>query len=159
MLFATKGAKLEIGGALAMKSTDFAEADFTGESWTEIKNLENLGTVGDSSEEITFDAIDEGRRKRLKGVRDAGNMEIVLGVDYSDAGQVALLAAEKTKDSYAFRITFNDAPSGGTPSERIFIALVMSVQEQMDTANNVTKLAATLAVNSNIVKVDAAEAA
>ncbi|MBN9333623.1 MAG: hypothetical protein J0I64_09170, partial [Devosia sp.] len=81
---------------------------------------------------------------------------VVMDLDYSDAGQLALIAAEKTKDTYAFRVTFNDAPAGGTPSIRYFVALVMSASEQWDEANSVMKLNATLEIDSNIVRVAAA---
>ena len=55
-------------------------------------------------------------------------------------------------------VEFNDAPAGGTPSERLFIAKVASQSEQYDTANSVMKLNLSLAVNSNVVRVDAAAA-
>ena len=72
--------------------------------------------------------------------------------------QIALLAAEKTIHDYAFRVVFNDAPAGGTPSERLFIGKVMSASEQLDQANNAMKLNASIAINSNVVRVAAAEA-
>lgn len=158
MIYATNGAKLYIGGVKEDTGTDFTEADFTGETWVEVKETESLGSVGDTSDEITFSSISQNRTKRLKGTRNAGSMDVVCGIDYSDAGQIALIAAEKTTFDYAFRIVFNDAPEGGTPSERKFIAKVASQSEALDAANNVMKLTATLWVNSNVVRVNAAEA-
>lgn len=158
MIYATNGAKLYIGGVKEDTGTDFTEADFTGETWVEVKETESLGAVGDTSDEITFSSISQNRTKRLKGTRNAGSMDVVCGIDYSDAGQIALIAAEKTTFDYAFRIVFNDAPEGGTPSERKFIAKVASQSEALDAANNVMKLTATLWVNSNVVRVNAAEA-
>src|SRR5690606_36042312 len=97
---------------------------------------ESLGSVGDTSAEITFDGIASNRSRRLKGTRNAGTMEVVCGIDYGDAGQIALIAAEKTIHDYAFKLVLNDAPVGGTPSERLFIAKVASVAEALDAANN-----------------------
>ena len=156
-VYATNGARIYIGGALATKSTDFVEADFAGQSalWVEIGETENLGTVGDTASEITFDGINSQRTRRLKGTRNAGSMDLVMGIDYNDEGQQALIAAEKTPQDYAFRIVLNDAPAGGTPSERMFVAKVGSVAEAYDTANSVMKLNASLWVNSNVVKIDA----
>lgn len=159
MLFATAGMKIEIGGQKSMKSVDFTEADFDAEDWTEITGHENLGQLGDASEEITQELIGEARMKRLKGTRSSPPMELILAINYDDDGQQEIIAAEKTPNDYAFRLTFNDAPPDGTPSERMFIAKVASVTEQFDTANNVMKLNATLWVNSNVVRVDATEAA
>lgn len=155
-IYATNGAKLYIGGALAAKSADFVEADFTSQTWVEIGEVEALGTVGDTSAEITFDSISANRTRRLKGTRNAGSMEVVMGIDYEDPGQIALIAAEKTIHDYAFRIVMNDAPAGGTASERLFVAKVGSAAEALETANNVMKLNASLWVNSNVVHVDAA---
>jgi hypothetical protein len=158
MIFATNGAKLYIGGVIADPGVDLTTSTFTSETWVEIKETESLGTVGDTASEITFDGISQNRTKRLKGTRNAGTMDVVCGIDYADAGQIALLAAEKTPHDYAFRVVFNDAPEGGTPSERMFIAKVGSAAEALDTANNVMKLNSTLWVNSNIVRINAAEA-
>lgn len=155
-IFATAGAKLYIGGPLAAKTTSFVIGDFAGQSWVKLSWVENLGNVGDESAGINFDAIEIQRTMKLKGTRNAGDMAIVMGLDYEDAGQIAVRAAEGTPNNYAFKLEFNDAPAGGTPSERYFIALVTGAREVFDTANNVMRLNATLGVNSNIVRVNAA---
>lgn len=156
MLYATNGAKLFIGAAIAQQSDDFELTDFSGQTWLEIKELESLGTVGDTSAEISIDIIGEQRTKRLKGTRSAGTMEVVCGLDSADAGQAAAVAAEKTIHDYAFKLVLNDAPAGGTPSERYFIAMVAAAPEAFDAANNVMKQQLSLWVNSNVVKVNAA---
>lgn len=149
-IYATNGARFYIGGTLATKSTDFTEADFTGQTWTEIGETESLGSVGDTSSEITFDSINASRTRRLKGTRNAGTMEIVCGLDPDDAGQLAAIAAERAAGDYAFRVVLSDGVS-----ERMFIAQVGGASEQFDSANSVTKLNLTLWVNSNVVKVAA----
>lgn len=156
-LFATAGSKLFIGAAKAFNGTNFTASDFTSQTWVEIKGTTNLGAAGDTSELITSNRIAEARTRKLKGTRNAGSMQIVADLDYADAGQLALISAEKAKESYAFKITFNDAPVDGTPSERMFVALVMSASEQFNEANNVMALNATLEIDSNIVSVAAAE--
>lgn len=154
-IYATNGSKLYIGAALAAKSTDFVEADFASQTWVEIGEIEALGTLGDAANEISFDSISSSRTRRLKGTRNAGSMEVVAGLDYDDPGQLAVIAAEKTPHDYAFRLVLNDAPPGGSPSERLFVAKVASAAEALDGANSVMKLNMTLWVNSNVVKVDA----
>ncbi|GAB1378669.1 hypothetical protein [Pararhodobacter aggregans] len=157
-IFATNGAKLYIGGAMAATSVDLVQGDFSGQTanWKEIGEVEGLGSLGDTSAEISFDPVNRRRTKRLKGNRSAGTMEVVCGIDYADEGQLALIAAEKTDAEHAFKLVLNDAPSGGTPSERYFVALVGSAGEAFDAANSVMKLNASLWVNSNIVRVNAA---
>lgn len=157
-LFATLGAKVYIGGPMTAQSAPFTLGDFAGQSWLQINWAENLGEFGDEAQEITFEAIGEGRTQKLKGTRNAGNMTLVFGLDSGDAGQAALRAAEAETFDYAFKVEFNDAPPNGTPSERYFIAKVMTAREVLDGANNVMRLNGTLGINSNIVRVAAAPA-
>lgn len=155
-IYSVAGTKLYIGSVLDAKSSDFIASEFSGQSWVPISWIENLGQVGDESSEITFSAIENPRTQKLKGVRNAGNMSLVVGVDYTDDGQSLLIVAERSPHNYAFKLLFNDKPSGGASgSVRFFIAQVMSVREQLDTVNNVTKMNATLGVNSNIIHVNA----
>ncbi len=154
-LYNTAGCKLFIGGAMEDPGVDLVEADFTTQTWNEIKNLESIGTLGDTSTVSTFNALDRERTIKMKGTRDAGQMTVVCGVDTTDAGQNAIIAAEKTNHNYAFKLVLNDAPSTGAspkPSERKFIALVSSQAETYDGANDVRKMNVNLEVNSNVVR-------
>lgn len=155
-LFATAGAKLFIGPAKAFTGTDLTAADFAGISWTEIGGTTNLGSTGDTSELITSQQIADSRVRKMKGVRNAGSATVVCDISYDDAGQLAIIAAEKTDDSYAFKLQFNDAPASGTPSLRYFTALVMGAREELNEANSAMKLNVTLEIDSNIVRVSAA---
>lgn len=122
-IFATAGSKLYIGAAFAAQlSGDLEEADFSGQTWTEIQPLETIGTLGDTASEITFDEVGNQRTRKLKGTRNAGNMDVVAGIDYADAGQIAVLAAEKTPHNYAFRLVFPDAPPVKSKTATISIA-------------------------------------
>lgn len=157
ILLATANTKLFIGTALASDGSDFEAADFTSQVWTEIGGTTNLGGAGDTSELLTSNQINVGRTRKGKGTRNSGAMQVVCDIDITDAGQIAVLAAEKTRDSYAFKIEFDDAPTSGTPSQRLFSAFIMSASEQWDEANSVMKLNTTLEIDSNIVRVAAAE--
>ncbi|MCO6390554.1 hypothetical protein GTW25_05875 [Aliihoeflea aestuarii] len=150
--FATNGTKVYIGGVLPMKDDDFVAADFPSE-WTEVKGVVSLGTVGDTAEGITTAHFGSNRSQTLKGTRNGGTAELQVDVDYTDPGQLALIAAEKTIHDYAFRVVFNDAPVGGTPSERMFVGKVMSSAEEIGEVNNVVRMNASVAINSNIVRV------
>ncbi len=159
ILVPTAGSKLFIGSApMAFDSTDLVASDFASATWTEIGGHTDLGSSGDTSELITSNQIAISRTRKAKGVRNAGSKTIVMDFDPSDAGQLALLAAEKTNDSYPFKMELSDAPAGGTPSIRYFLAFVMSHEEQFGEANNNVKISVTLEVDSNIVRVAPAEA-
>lgn len=155
-IFTTAGSKFYIGGPLEPNfGADLTVANFAGQVWTQVEPLEALGALGDTANAVTFATLSDGRLRKLKGVRDAGTMEIVAAIDYGNAGQIAMLAAEAEDYNYAFRLVFNDAPPGGTPSERLFVGMVMSASEQLDTVDSVMKANFSVAVNSNVVRVGA----
>ena len=155
MIFATNGAKVYICETAESEAPTLVE--YQALTWVQINEVESLGTFGDTAEEINFTSLSDERVRKVKGARNAGTLELIMGIDYSDTGQIALLAAEKEIHSYPFKVEFNDAPEGGTPSERYFNAKVGSASEQLDTANNVMKLNASLWIDSAIERVNAAE--
>lgn len=160
-LYPVAGAKIFIGGAaMATQADDFEESDFASVSWTEIDGWETMGTIGDTAQVITTSLINRGRDVKQKGTRNAGSMQNVFAVLSDDAGQTALIAAEKTSSNYPFKIEFDDAAAGPAsptpePSKRYFVGLVTSAQEAGGGANTVQKLNATIEINSNIVPVAA----
>ncbi|MFG1349663.1 hypothetical protein [Xanthobacter autotrophicus] len=158
-IYGVSGSKIYIGAAKEpANGADLAAADFTSQTWTEITPVESIGALGDNAEVSTFDVIGIARTQKRKGVANAGSMEVVMGSDYADAGQLALRAAAAAKGSYAFKIEFNDKPATGAApknSLRYFTALVMSASEALDDANSILKLSSTLEINSNVVVVHA----
>lgn len=156
-LYPVAGCKIYIGGVLSDKATDFTASDFSGVTWTVIDGWEQMGSMGDTAQVITTSLINRGRDIKQKGTRNAGSMENVFAIVPADAGQIALIAAEKTSNNYAFKVELNDAPVGDdpTPSQRLFVGLVTSAQEAGGEANTVQKLNATIEINSNIVPVAA----
>lgn len=156
--YAVAGCKIYIGGVLADKSTDFVAADFTSQTWVEIKEWVTMGDSGDAAADITSQVISEARDKHAKGTRNAPVMEHVFNDDPLDTGQLAVIAAEKSANNYAFRIEYNDKPAvGASPknSMRYFIALVNSARRVGGSANTNRTLAVSLQPNSNFVDVAA----
>ncbi len=156
-LYPVAGCKIFIGGVLATKAVDFVAADFTSQTWVAIDGWSQMGAIGDSAALITSSIISRGRDLKQKGTRNAGSMQNVFAQIDSDPGQIALIAAEKSPSNYAFKIEFNDAPVGGTPSQRLFVGLVTTAQEAGGAANTVRNLNSTVEINSNIVSVAAEE--
>ena len=145
------GSKLYLGTTAAAETLTQFQAD----TYTEVSEVEDLGEFGDESELITFASLSDGRMRKLKGVRDAGDMAIVCGDDVSDAGQDAMDAAEADTLDYNFKVVLNDKLTlGGTPSEHYFRGKVISQRRNVGTANNVVRKNFTVAINSAIVSVD-----
>ncbi len=161
-LYPVAGCKIYIGAAMELPDDDMVAADFDDVTWTEITGWTQMGAFGDTAALITTQLIDQQRDIKQKGTRNAGQMQNVFAVKSTDPGQIALIAAEKTNNNYPFRIVLNDTPATGvspTPSERLFMGLVMSASEQGGGANTVQNLNATVEINSNIVKIAAATGA
>lgn len=123
-IYPTNGSRLFIGGPITIpaQDTDFTEALFAGQTYAEVGEVENLGSLGDTSAQIVFSSVNANRDRTLKGTRNAGTMEVVCGVDYADPGQLALIAAERTNFSYAFKVVANDAPPPKLATVTISIA-------------------------------------
>ncbi|MBN8956820.1 MAG: hypothetical protein J0H17_09605 [Rhizobiales bacterium] len=157
-LYPVAGCKIFIGGVLADKSADFVEADFASQTWKEISGWSQMGPIGDTAQVITTSLIGSDRDKKQKGTRNAGSMQNVFAAMDTDEGQIALIGASQARSNYAFKVELNDKPVGAapTPSQRLFIGLVMSAQEQGGGANTIRNLESTIEINSNIVRVAAA---
>jgi len=150
------GAKFYIGGVLESKIVDFIASDFDAQPWLTVDGWESLGAYGDSSETIATNLINRGRVTKQKGTFDAGDMSNTFATVPGNTGQAALKLAAKSKSNYAFKIQYDDAPSGGTPSQDLFIGLVMSAPFAGGGANDVKKVDVAIGINSNIVEVAAA---
>ena len=150
----TAGAKIFIGTTAAATSLTTYAAD----SYVEIKEVEDLGEFGDESAEVEIQTIGDARKRRVKGPRDAGLLALVCLRDAQDAGQTALIAAEKTDLAYNLKIVADDAPAGGTPTTFYMRVMVMSAKLSFGGADQVTKITFALAINSEILE-EVAEAA
>lgn len=156
-LYAVAGAKFYIGNAaMAVPTADVVLADFASVTWVRVSDWQNMGPVGDAAAEIATDIIDRGRTTVQKGTFRSPSQTQQFAVNSDDAGQIAMKAARASKLNYPFKIVFDDAPEGGTPSENYWIGLVMSAQEQGGGANTVRLLSCNVAPNTNIVEVPAA---
>jgi hypothetical protein len=157
-LYPVAGAKFYIGSAsMAVPTDDVTESTFDGVTWVRVADWQNMGAIGDTGALISTDIIDRGRTVKQKGTFNAGSMQNNFAVNQDDAGQIALIAASQSRNNYPFKIEFDDAPEGGTPTEKYFLGLVMGAQEQGGGANTVRLLQATVEINSNVVTVPAAE--
>lgn len=143
------GSRIYIGPQIADQDDDFEESDFTGLTFVEIDGWSQMGTLGDSAAMISTDLINRGRTIKQKGTFNAGQMQNVFAIILDDPGQLALIAAAKVRDNYAFKLAMEDG------STRYFIALVMSAEEAGGGANTIQNLNASLEINSNIVTVTA----
>lgn len=150
----TSGAKFYLATGASANSAPADATAYGALTWTEVKLVESIGTYGDASNEVTFLSLSDGRVRKVKGARNAGNIELVVGVDPLDTGQIAMIAAEKTKFRYNFRITYDDARDGNdTPTTDYFGGLVMSAAKNAGGGDDVTKRTFNIGINTAITEV------
>lgn len=151
------GAKISIGTTLAidLTGTEFdAIDDFETDQYVEVGEVESLGEFGDESNDVTFASLSDARMRHLKGVRDAGVMEIVCGRDPTDEGQNAMKDAQKTKFNFNFKVEVEDAEDDNhTNSTFYFRALVMSARDEVGEADNVIRTTFNVGINTQIFEV------
>jgi hypothetical protein len=150
------GSRLFIGPANNV-ADDVAEFE-AATPYVEVGEVEDLGEFGDQVASQTFTAVGNRRVRKLKTTFDAGEMALVLGMDSGDAGQAALVAALDSDDDFAIKITINDedeSDSDAEPTTFYFRAKVMSNRRQLGRVDNIRRRAVTLAINSEIIEVEA----
>ena len=155
---ATAKAKIYIGTTTYGTGSNpaLAVTDFTADTFTEIKEVSDLGSFGDTASEIKFETVSDGRVLKLNGTRDAGDLSLVVGRDATDPGQNSARAAAKADFNRSFKVVMNDAPNAsGTPTTFFFRGLVQSAESKFSGPNNVVTQTFKIAINSEILEVPA----
>jgi hypothetical protein len=143
------GTRISIGPIVEQElpATDAAAITLLGGlTYVEIGEVENIGDYGDTVGDVTFASLGDSRTRHLKGLADAGTMDLTIGFDNGDAGQIALVAAQKDRSrwNYAFKVTYEDGLTD------YFLAKVMSLGKTVGGAEDVIRRSASLGINSPI---------
>ncbi|WP_275789106.1 hypothetical protein [Pararhizobium gei] len=158
MHFTTAGSRFSIGTerfpSVFMTDDWMLDEDaFTDEPWTVVGGMVSLGRIGGNWRTDEFDHPMGGRPNEPavsiveKMVRPAKTLQIAIALNETDPGQLAMIAAEGSVNPFPFRI---DLSSGGT---RLFLALVVGMEDGMDEANASLGLTFSLILRSNLVRV------
>ena len=152
-VFTATGAKVFIAPSQA--TTPANAAAYALLTWTEITFLESIGEYGDSSSIVTAAVLGDGRMRKAKGARDAGEMPIVSFPKGDDPGQLALIAAEGTYNFYPFKVELPNkltSPAGANELN-YFMGLVTSKRRNVGANDNIVRDTYNIAVNSAITYV------
>lgn len=153
-IFTATGTKIFIGPSVT-NATDTA-AEFAALTWTEVGLVESIGEYGDQSSAVTGAVLGDGRNRKAKGARDAGELSIQVFHAGDDVGQQALIAAEATYSNYAFKVILpNRLNATGTDEIQYFRGLVMSKRLNVGGNDNLVRDTFNVGVNSPIVVVAA----
>ena len=142
------GSKLSIGTKAA--ATD--STSYTADTYAEIGEIGNIGEFGDEVSSASFVALANRRARKFKGTYDAGDLQITVGFDSGDAGQVALNAALKDEgsDDYNFKVEFEDG------DVFYFSGKVMSRRISVGAADDIVKANINIAISTAVLEIPAA---
>jgi hypothetical protein len=141
------GWKLYIGTTLAADD----QTEYVADSYTEVGLVETLGSFGDQASGVTFSSLGDGRVRKAKGARDAGTMSITCAHEPTDAGQAAMIAAQRTSDAYNIKVEAND--SAGTDSVFFFRAFVRSARLNVGGNDNVVRREFELDIDTEVTEI------
>lgn len=118
-------------------------------AYVEVGEVESIGDYGDTINDVTFSALASGRATHLKGLADAGTVELSIGFDAGDAGQLALVTAflDRSQFDYPIKVEYVDGLVD------YFAAKVMSNKKTGVSVESVVKRTVTLGINSEIYEV------
>ncbi|KQS55901.1 hypothetical protein ASG17_07575 [Brevundimonas sp. Leaf363] len=146
------GTKIFIGPV----TSSYDPSTMTALTYVEIKECEAIPDFGDSAATTTFNSLSDGRVRKRKGVRDAGDLAVTFANIPDDPGQVAMIAAEKTKFRYAIKIQADDGgDANDTDSAFYFAGLVNSNKINVGQSNSVNKRTFSILIDTAIHEVAA----
>jgi hypothetical protein len=138
------GTKLYIGTTAADALTD---------TFTLVGSLNSIGEYGPQFADVTFEDLSTGLIEHFKGARDDGTVQVGLGKDMNDAGQLAVRAALLVDDKYNFKI--EDADSAPVETKTVTFATgapgVVTWADHNFTAGTKVKFSTTGVLPSGIV--------
>lgn len=146
------GAMTSAGTTLAISATlpaTYNETGFEAVSYTDIGEVVNLPEYGKASNLVTHNPLGDRKTYKFKGSYNNGSVTVQLAKDSDDAGQVIVLAANDSDNSYSFEVTLNDG------TVQYFTAKVMSYTTNVGTVDQITGSTMQLEIDSDIVEVAA----
>lgn len=118
-------------------------------AYVEVGEVESIGDYGDTINDVSFAGLAEGRARHLKGLADAGSVELSIGFDAGDAGQLKLVEAflDRSRFDYPIKVVYVDGETD------YMAAKVMSNKKTGITVEGVLKRTVTLGINSEVYEV------
>jgi hypothetical protein len=131
--------------------------DYTADTYTQINEVEDLGTWGGSAKEITFSNLSDQYMRRRAGTIDSGKIALAVGRDPLDAGQTTLRANVGNHLPFNFKVSLNDAPNAaGLPTEFYFRGVVLGAANKFGKADEITMTDFEIGIDGAILEVPAA---
>jgi hypothetical protein len=136
------GTTLSISATIP-ETLDEAGYESTDIVWTPIGEVVSIGAHGRTYAPVTHMPLASRTVRKFKGSRDDGNIDVNLGRDSDDAGQILAKAALDSDNDYSFRIAF---PSGDM---EYFQGKVMNINNAADGADSIVGRTMSIAITAN----------
>lgn len=146
------GAMISAGTTLAISATvpgALTESGFGGITFTDIGEVVTVPEYGKAFNLTTHNPLGDRQTYKFKSSFNNGSVTVQLAKDSDDAGQVIVLAAVESDNSYSFEVTLNDG------TIQYFTAKVMSYTTNVGSVDQITGSTMQLEIDSNIVEVAA----
>lgn len=142
LAFSSIGSKVYISAGVpaTIDSTGFGALSFT-----EVKEVTDVGMIGPESGTIEFNPLASQDTYKLKGFRNNGAVELKGARATSDAGQTLLIAAEASNSPYAMKLVLQN---GAILYSQV---LVMSYKTSIGTGSQITSFESKCEVTGAIV--------
>lgn len=128
-------------------------SEYAALTWVELVGVETISEFGDSAAAVNYTLLAEGRVRKGKGAKDAGDITVTCIHDPLVASQQAMVGFSKTKFNYAFKEVAADAADGNdTDSVFYFAGKVMSARYNRGDANNPSRRNYVIAIDTEILE-------
>ena len=147
----SSGAKFYIG---PVDNSAVLQAEYEALTFVEVNEVESISEFGDQASTVTATTLADARVRKRKGVRDAGDITVVVLRDPLDPGQLDMVAAEATEFTYACKVEFADAADANdTDTVVYFRALISSVRIAGLQPNEITKRNFVALIDSAVLEI------
>lgn len=123
----------------------FDAAGYAALTYTTVGEITNFGEFGREFQLTTHNPVATRGTQKLKGSFNEGAIQLQLGLDTDDAGQVLLKAAALSDSLYAFIIT----TSVGPLDKYYFQGLTMGFKIGLNDVNSVTSATANIEITTS----------
>lgn len=121
----------------------FNVAGYSALTYTSVGEITDLGEFGREFTLVTHNPVGSRGTQKFKGSFNEGTMNLSLGLDTDDAGQVLMKAASLADTAYSFEVT---TQNGDT---YYFQAMVMSFKVGVGSVDSITTATCTLELTTS----------
>lgn len=129
-------------GVSASTPATFNVAGYGALTFSTVGEITDFGEFGREYNLVTHNPVGDRGTVKLKGSFNEGQMQMTLGLDTDDAGQIVLKAAVNSDDNYSFKLTTQNG------DVYYFQAQVMSFKIGVGSVDQVTQATVMLEITT-----------